>query len=504
VRRPARAVITAAVLMATACGARVGPYVGTGIRPGTATVAGPTAAIAPGGAVPTGAQAPQAGSSTGPMSAAKADAASGGGAAPGGSTGPSGAALSPQAAAELTPATFPYAAGAEAALCTGTAGNGSSDVGVTPTTVTIGNVSGLTGILSNNFEQGPEAVQALFSAINAAGGICGRRLQLEVEDDGQDSGKNAADTSDLASRVFAFVGSTSDADNGGAPVLASTHVPDVGTAINVARGQTGVFWTTTGGATVRNGQHYIYDTLVRGLKAAGNFPQRFAVLSYSIPISADAAQQFLTVFTHEGATSCFTDESVSPATASLDQDVLQMKSKGCDGVYTTMDVTGNAKLLQAMQRQQFHPRFAGTTFDGYTPAQISVAGQSAAQGFEVNLPFLPFTDGNAVVSTYESDLRTYEPGKEPSSFGLEAWADAQMFIYGLIKAGHNPTRPALVQAFGSIDSWNTGGATAPYVPRLREPPGPCSVEAVVQGAQYVRKWPASGYFCDGQLVPAGP
>jgi hypothetical protein len=154
-----------------------------------------------------------------------------------------------------------------------------------------------------------------------------------------------------------------------------------------------------------------------------------------------------------------------------------------------------------MQRQDFHPKFAGTTFDGYTPAQISVAGQAAAQGFEVNLPFLPFTDPNPVIDEYITQLHTFEPGKEPSSFGLEAWADAQMFVYGLLKAGRNPTRSSLVAAFNGIESWNTGGATAPYTPRLRYPPGPCSAEAVVQGPAYVRKWPASGFFCRGKLIP---
>lgn len=493
-------------LLGVACGARTAPYLGAGAtgQGGAGTGSGGVAAGV----------APDAGSAAGPAGAGGAGGAAtaGPGAAgrsPVGATGVGAAASTaagpPVAAQALTPNNFPFTSpAAQAAACPGAAGNGASDTGVTPTAINVGNVSGLTGVLANNFEQGSEAVQALFSAINAAGGICGRQLKLQVEDDGQDSTKNSADIADLAPKVFAFVGSTSDADNGGVVEMADAKVPDFGQAINSNRGTSPVYWSA-GGSTLYtvNGRPEIYDSLVQGLKANGNFPKKVAMLAFSVPISADAAKEYQYLFTHEGSTSCFTDYSISPATASLDQDVLQMKNNGCDGVYTTMDVTGNAKLLQAMKRQGFAPRFAGTTFDGYTPAQISVAGADAAQGFEVSLPFIPFSDNNPIVSTYVSQLKTYEPGKDPSSFGILSWASAEMFVYALIKAGHNPTRAALVSALQAIDSWNTGGATAANVPRLRQPSGPCTVEAAVKGTDYARKWPASAYFCTGQLVPVG-
>ncbi|MGH9302309.1 MAG: ABC transporter substrate-binding protein, partial [Acidimicrobiales bacterium] len=363
-------------LLAVACGARTAPYLGAnGVTPGQAGLPGGT--LTPGS--------PGSGTGTGTTPAGSTGAASGGSAAPGGSATPGGggpataghAGGGTVTAAALSPSNFPFDPAAQAAACPGNGGNGASDAGVTPTTIDLGNVSGLTGVLANNFEQGSEGVQALFSAIDAAGGICGRQLKLLVEDDGQNSSKNAADVADLAPRVLAFVGSTSDADNGGVQEMINAKVPDIGQAINGNRGTSPVYWSAGGSTLYFQGGHpEIYDSLVQGLKANGNFPTKVATLAYSIPISADAAKEFQYLFTHEGATSCFTDYSISPATASLDQDVLQMKANGCQGVFTTMDVTGNAKLLQAMQRQGFHPAYAGTTFDGYTPTQISVAGAS--------------------------------------------------------------------------------------------------------------------------------
>jgi ABC-type branched-subunit amino acid transport system substrate-binding protein len=493
-------------LIGAACGARVPPYLGAGaggVQPGAGNPQTTTGSGGgPGGQ--TGSQSTGGGlGGNGTANTVAGGGTSGNGGGGGGSqaqtSGPTGG------VAALTPQNFPFDPAAQAALCQGSAGNTASDKGVTPTSISVGNVSGLTGVLLNNFNQGPEAVQALFSAVNAAGGICGRKLNLIVEDDGQDSTKDASDIADEIPRVIAFAGSTSDADNGGVNEMAAAKVPDLGPAISANRGQSPMFWAPTGATQyIQNGHAFIFDSLTNGLKDNNDFPTRLASLAYQIPISEQAAKEFTTLFTRAGAVSCFTDYSILPTTTSLDGDVIQMKNNHCDGVYTTMDVTGNAKLYQAMQRQQFKPRFNATTFDGYTPAQISVAGQSAAQGLQVTLPFLPFNDGNPIVNLYLSQLKTWEPGKEPSGFGMDAWAGAQMLIYGLLKAGRNPTRASLVSAFAAIDSWNTGGATSPDTPRTRLPAGPCIMQTSVQGNDFVRAWPKSGFYCNGKLVDLGP
>lgn len=379
-------------------------------------------------------------------------------------------------------------------------------MGVTPTSINVGNVSGLTGLLSNNFNQGPEAVQALFSAVNAAGGICGRKLNLQVEDDGQDASHNAQDIQDLIPKSLAFVGSTSDADNGGVPAMQQADIPDIGQSINYARGAMPNFFTGgTFGAQAKGGQDYIYDTLAAGLKASGKFPTKMAFLAYSIPISSLAAKQFEKVFEAQGASICDEDLSVSPASPNLTSDVLNMQQKGCNGVFTTMDVSGNAKLLQAMYNQGWTigsangPVYAGTTLDGYTPAQIATAGQQQAQGFQVFLNFTPFDEDQPAIKLYLSELQTYEPGKAPAAFGIEAWASAQMFIYALIKSGPNPTRASIMNVFRSLVTWDTNGAMAPTHEQARSP-GNCLVEAAVKGNDFVRVWPSSGYFCSNNLV----
>jgi len=279
----------------------------------------------------------------------------------------------------------------------------------------------------------------------------------------------------------------------------------VGFSINANRGESEVFWSA-GGSTLykQNGRLYSWNSLQNALKEYNSFPKRLALLAYSIPISADAAKQFAYTFQQAGSTICYENYGISPATASLDQDVLSMKQNNCDGVYTTMDLSGNAKLLQAQQRQNWHPPLTSVTLAGYSDSQIQVAGKDAAQGLQVTLQFLPFTDANKMIDLYRSQLATYQPGKEMSSFGIHAYAAAQMLIYALLKAGRNPTRASIAKAFESLENYDSGGLMSPTTPRLRRPTGPCIVQVEVKGDKFVRKWPPTGMYCKADLVPSGP
>ena len=489
----------ALAVLLSACGARVGPYLGAGAAVQAGSQAHPAA-----GPVPA-ATAPGAGTGVSPGVASGAGATR---AASGGSAARSGSSASGSAApgAPPSPQAFSFDPRAEAAACHGGA-NTASDTGVTPTQISIGNVSGLTGPLANSFNQGGEAVNALFAAIDAAGGICGRQLKLVQEDDEQNASTNASDTADLIPKVLAFAGSTSDADNGGVPAMQQANVPDFGFAINCNRSESATYWSASGGSCYQpqgpgRGPYAIDDSALALAKQSGYFPTKLAFLSYNIAISAQAAQQFEYVYQHTfGAAPCYTDFSISPASASLESDVAQMQADGCNGVMTTLDVTGNAKLLQAMAQQSFTMPYTYTTFDGYNPAQITTAGQSAAQGLTVGIPFIPLNEPNPTVQLYQHELSAYEPGKQPSGFGFLAWESAQMLVYALIASGDQPTRASVTKVVSALTNWNGGGALGPYTPSTHSV-GSCQVDVTVKGNAFVRRAPASGMFCGGQTVTA--
>jgi ABC-type branched-subunit amino acid transport system substrate-binding protein len=414
-----------------------------------------------------------------------------------GATTPATAATAP---AVSNSAAFSLDPQSEAAACATSSGNTASDKGVTANSITFGNVSGLTGPLPGTDNQGPEAVQALFSAVNAAGGICGRQLKLLVEDDQQDASTNAADVSNLISKpVFAFVGDTSDADNGGVPDMEQAHVPDVGYAINCNRSLSPDYWSPAGGSCEqKDGHTYFTDSAFAQAKAAGYLPTRMAFLAYNIGIAADSAKQFAAVYKALGGTICYTDYAISPASASLTPDVVQMQHDHCNGAFTVLDITGTGKLLKALQQQQVHLPYLGTTLEGYTPEQIADAGESAAQGLTMTLNFIPLEENQPAVVLYQQQLATYEPGKQPSAFGFLAWQAGQMLIYALLQQGHSPTRAGVVRTFESL-TWNGGGALGPYRPASHSFP-PCSVDVFVKGNGFARRAPSSGLFCQNKAI----
>jgi branched-chain amino acid transport system substrate-binding protein len=483
-----------AALVATACGARVAPAgvaEGLGNQPlgSAAAGVGNSGSAASGGSTA---------GKAGPGSTANVGAAGGG--VKTGSGGKTKAGRrkggTKHGGSSPSPSSSNFQPSAEAAQCPNGSGNTASDKGVTPTSITFGNVSGLTGPLPGTNNQGPEAVQALFSAVNAAGGICGRQLKLLVEDDQQDSSTNAADVANLISKpVFGFVGSTSNADNGGVPAMVQAKVPDVGFAINCNRSLAPTYWSPAGGScSQKHGHAYFTDSAFAIAKAGGYLPSRMAILAYNIAISANSAREYASTYQQLGGTICYSDYAISPASASLTPDVEQIKNHHCNGVYTVIDTTGNAKLLKALQQQAVHLPYVGSTFDAYTPVQIAQAGESAAQGLTMTLNFIPLNESQPAVQLYQHQLATYEPGKQPSAFGFMAWEAGQMLIYALIANGHSPTRAGVERTFRSLHHWTGGGALGPYnVPSHGF--SPCAVDVVIKGNQFARRSPSSGMFC---------
>lgn len=501
------------LLVATSCGARVSPYF-------PVSSGGPSAS----GGAAGGAQTGQV--SGGPTGSAPAHVAAGsaGGAGPvtpaggagsatsvaagGARTAPGqgSAAAAPTGLAALSPANFSYDPQVQASYCTGSAGNTASAPGVTPTTITAGNVSGISGAVSDSFDPGYQAVEAVFDSINRYGGICGRQLKLSFQDDQQSSSSNNADVQALIPKVLAFVGSLSDADNGGVSAMEAAGTPDLGPAINVNRSNSSVFWSATGGSvTVRNGRALLNNTWLNGLKQNGQLPSSIAILSYSIPISAQAGQEYATVFKSEGVGICYSNYAIPPAPgAQMGSVVATMQQKNCGGVFTTMDVVGNGIMLRDMASDGYHPKLISTTYEGYTPDQISQAGGSQnAQGLDIGLSSVPLTSSVPGVQVYTQEMSTYQPGQPLTEFGLEAWADAELYVYALIKAGRNPTRASLTQALSQVTNWTSDGAFGAYTPSQRTGP-PCVTNVVYRGSAFTQTWPSSGLYCTGQLVDVGP
>ncbi|HVS68739.1 MAG TPA: ABC transporter substrate-binding protein [Mycobacteriales bacterium] len=494
-RRVGATAVAVICLAATACGARVPPYLPPAQSAAGQVGAAPTDAPGDGNSLPAPTSSLPGAQPTEPTVTGSHATTHTAAAAP---------PVTSPTIRSMTASTFNFDPRAEASYCTGRGGNRASAPGVTKTSVAVGNVSGITGPVSGEFAPAVDAVRAVFDAVNQYGGICGRKIVLKVEDDGQSSSAHTSDIQYLIPKVLAFVGSTSDADNGGVPQMTAAHVPDIGRAANTNRSNAPNLWSADGAAVVvRHGTAYEDDTFVNGLRQYHHLPKSMAFLSYGIPIAADIAQQNATMFKAKGVSICYTNYSIPPAPgATMASVVAAMKSRGCGGIYTVMDVVGNADMLRDMNDEHYKPQLVMTTQAAYSEDQINLAGSAAAEGFAVYMPSAPFDETEPGMLLFKQQLATYAPGKVTNEFGIEAWSDAQMFLYALLKAGRNPTRASLTRALGGIRDWTGDGAFGPYTPNTHEGTKCYTMIHVVNG-QWERWWPSSGFYCKGGEFPVG-
>jgi len=131
------------------------------------------------------------------------------------------------------------------------------------------------------------------------------------------------------------------------------------------------------------------------------------------------------------------------------------------------------KLVKAICQQGWHPKVIHLEVSSYDPSLQDRIGAScvASQNIWMRSVFLPFTSSNAEIRRYVTTLHGYCPNCEPTTFGMEGWLSAEMFVGALQRIGGDLTRAALYQQLNAIRNWTAGGVMGPVTPSTRFPYG---------------------------------
>jgi ABC-type branched-subunit amino acid transport system substrate-binding protein len=373
-----------------------------------------------------------------------------------------------------------------------------SGPGVTPSTITIGNVSTVTGPVPGLFTSARLGTQAFVAYQNSIGGVCGRKLVLDSGDDNMEQAQNSTTVQSIASQVLAFVGSFSVADDGGGAAIASANVPDIGEALTPARFNLPQNFSPQpqpGGFMSGPFQYFAQ-------KFGPNVTQHMAILEEDQGTAQAQGTAQEKVMQSLGYKFIYSANSISPTTTDFGSYIAAMKAAGVQGLIFEATAAIYGAMASQMYAAGYTIPFADWGAPAYDPQFITTGGPGANGAIlEQALAMYEGQDAAAVpeVALFDKWYSSVSGGQSPTIYAAYGWMSGMMFVQGL-NAGGAPTRAALFNGLKTITNFDGAGLEAPANPAGKIPPT-CYIIIDVTNGKFVRDAATpSGFTCSGTYV----
>lgn len=375
---------------------------------------------------------------------------------------------------------------------------GATDVGVTGTEITIGNVSSLSGPIPGLFEGAVSGTNAYMAYVNSTGGVFGRKLKVAVGDDQNECTANQNRYRDLTPKVFAFVGSFSVYDECSSQVVRSTpQIPLVQYALSPAANKLPNLFSpqpSVPGYATGPFEYWNKKYGAKTKKVGAVFSQNAAAADSHHAITAAAESVGWQFIYERGAASTEQDFTA---------DIVRMRQEGVEIVFLVATTAQNAaRIKRAADSQDFKPIFIVQV--AYDQSFITfMGGPEAAEGVVgANLFSLYFGPDEAKripeVALYQQWMKRNNPKANLDVFSMYGWTSAKLFVEALKAAGPKPTRATVLDQLRKVGSYDAAGMLAPGGPAAKKP-ATCYVLWEIRGGKYVRvDTPTTGYRCDGK------
>jgi branched-chain amino acid transport system substrate-binding protein len=349
---------------------------------------------------------------------------------------------------------------------------GSFTDGVSGDTIRIGMVDTVSGPLGPDIFDGPMyGAQAYFRALNAHGGIDGRKVEISTCDDGGSGSGNVACVHKLIDKdgVFALSG-VSVYDYAGASYVNNRGVPDIGgEPIGTAYDQYRNLYSIYGSDEPRDGTIGWDGKLYAGTEVYRYFKQRIgaheaAVVYYNESSSAGYADSIAAGLKAEGFG--VVREQIDFSLPNYAAAVADMRAKKTDIVFDAMDTAGNASLCQAMDGAGLRVLAKVTTVQGWNDQVRSDFAKTPQCRNEL---YATSSDRNyadtkiPAVAAFRAAMNTYFPGREPklSMWELEGYAGAMWLTDAIRSCQNTPARACVTAYMNQQHPYTAGGLILP-------------------------------------------
>lgn len=340
-------------------------------------------------------------------------------------------------------------------------GGAHAETGVTNDAIIVGQSAPMSGPAAKLGQQMNRGAQLYFNAVNAAGGINGRKIELKVLDDFYEPDATARNTKTLIedTKVFALFGYV------GTPTSLA--------ALKIANPAGVPFFAPYSGASAlrepfaRNVFHvrasYNDETaaIVQQIHTTGL--KRIAVIynddAYG-KAGLDGVQRALKLPANKGV-SLVAQASVVRNTTDVKSAITTVLEQKPDVVVISAYQTV-AALVKGAQEQGYAGQFYNVSFVG-TKALANALGKAGGGVIISQVMPYPYSGASPVVRDYQKLLKS--DGITDFDYGsIEGYVAARVFVEGLKRAGRDLTREKFVGALETMGNYDVGGFNVNFSP----------------------------------------
>jgi ABC-type branched-subunit amino acid transport system substrate-binding protein len=373
-----------------------------------------------------------------------------------------------------------WLSGALASLLLVALGARAAEVGVTDNEIRVGQFAAQTGPAAELGKRMQLGILAHFNAVNAAGGVNGRKLTLVSRDDGYEPEKAALAAKALIEedKVFALIGSVGTPTTLAAvPAINAAGIPLIG--------------PFTGAQALR-------EPFNRNLfhVRASYFDETERIVQHLSTVGIKKIAVFYQNDSYgkaglEGVMRALIKRNLKPAaTVTVERNSIDVAAALAEIIKVSPEAViqisaykSCAALIKQAKAKSYGGQFFNVSFVGSKALADELGDSGAGVTISQVVPF-PYTPSSAIVREYQQ--RMSEAGNKEFDFSsMEGFLAAKVFTEGLRKAGKNPSRESFVTALESLRDYNLSGFTVNYSAKSHEGSRYTDLTIIGRGGKFV-------------------
>ncbi|MFN4361847.1 MAG: ABC transporter substrate-binding protein [Hylemonella sp.] len=356
-----------------------------------------------------------------------------------------------------------------------------SDRGVTPTEIRLGASVVLSGPLGPQTQEFGQGSRLYFDAVNAAGGVHGRKIVYTTLDDGFDVKRAVENTRQLIEEqgVFIIYNSTGTAQTGAILPLAEAS-------------RTIIFGPVTGATAFRQKVNpYLFHVRASYADEARRIVSHLVdtgISRVTVVYQDDGLGKTLLAELQQAASAVKIklDAEVKIDPKAPDYAVAAAAAERAQPQAVLLGMAGGtlSSFIKATLKTSVRPSFYGFSIANVDLIRRDLQEQSRGIVLAQIMPPLRNTT-IPVVAEYHRLLREKDPSAVPSAFQLEGFVHAKLLVEGLRRAGRNLSTASFIKAMEEAGEISFGRFAARYSPSTHN--GSSYVElAIIDNAGQLR------------------